>query len=135
MHYLPPDAGIWAVLVIILVKLFSSQLVAFLPEALRDYFRERFKLKTDQQEHEQAIQIAERNLIRLKELNELSKDSFTSEQATALTSELQVQLNTANDFIMRIVSDKLDIVIEKLDFVLRELRAKNGNGNGTKRLD
>lgn len=121
-------------LIIILVKLFSSQLIAFLPQALQDYFRERFKLRADQQDHEQAIQIAEQNLLRIKQLSELSKDSFTSEQATALTAELQEQLNTLTDFLLRTVNDKLDILIEKQDFILRELRAKNGTG-GTKRLE
>jgi hypothetical protein len=116
-------------LIIILIKLFQSQLVSFLPGAVQEYIKSKSKLRADRQEHEQEIQRAERNLVRLRELSELSKESFTSEQLTALTSEIQVQLDTANEFIRRTVSDKLDIMIENQQFMLRELR-RNGNGNG-----
>jgi hypothetical protein len=112
-------------LIIILIKLFQSQLVSFLPGAVQEYIKSKSKLRADRQEHEQEIQRAERNLVRLRELSELSKESFTSEQLTALTSEIQVQLDTANEFIRRTVSDKLDIMIENQQFVLRELRAVN----------
>lgn len=117
------------------MKLFQSQLVSFLPRTVQDYIKSKSKLRADRQEHEQEIQRAERNLVRLRELSELSKESFTSEQLTALTSEIQVQLDTANEFIRRTVSDKLDIMIQNQQFMLRELR-RNGNGrNETSKMD
>jgi hypothetical protein len=127
-------------LAIILIKLFQSQLAVFVPQVVKDFFSNRAALKKDQQEHEQSIRRSEANLARLKEMSQLSSLSFTEEQLTQLTAETQVQLNEANSFIRQLASEKLDIIIEKLDMILAELRRQNGekrNGfsNGTKKID
>jgi hypothetical protein len=122
---------------LILVKLFQSQIVSFLPDTLKKHFDTREQLKLDQQEHEQAKQLAEMNLLKLREMSQLSSLSFTEEQITQLTAETQTQLQEANSFIRQSVSDKLDILIEGQRFILREIRymrngKKNPNGDATK---
>lgn len=129
------DWPIFTLLTIILVKLFQSQIVSFLPDTIKNHFDNRAELKKDQQEHEQAKQLAEMNLLKLREMSQLSSLSFTEEQITQLTAETQTQLNEANSFIRQSVSDKLDILIEGQQFILREMRERRENGsNGTKKL-
>jgi len=110
-----------ALLAIILIKLFESQLAIFVPQAVKDYFAERAKLKADQQEHEQSIRQSKANLDRLKEMSQLSSLSFTEEQLTQMASETQTQLVEANTFIRQLVNDKLDIILEKQNRILEKL--------------
>lgn len=113
-----------------MIKLFSSQLISFLPDTISKHFDAKEKLRQDQQDHEQAKQLAEMNLLKLREMSQLSSLSFTEEQITQLTAETQTQLNEANSFIRQTVSDKLDILIEGQRFLLREMRyLKNGKTN------
>jgi hypothetical protein len=111
---LAEDWPIFSLLTIIIVRLFQSQLAAFLPKALQDHFSNKARLEADQQEHEQTVRQAEMNLVKLKELSQLSSLSFTEEQLTQLTAETQVQLNEANSFVRGIISDKLDILLERI---------------------
>lgn len=132
--------------IIIFAKLFQSQLAIFVPSFIKDHFSNRAKLKADQQEHEQSLRQAESNLTRLREMSQLSSLSFTEEQLTQLTAETQVQLNEANSFIRQLVSEKLDMILEKQNMILVELRrlielikkdgGQNGiNGNDTKKIN
>jgi hypothetical protein len=92
------DWPIFAALLVLLIKAFQSQLVSFLPGTLQKHFDTRAKLKVDQQEHEQEKQRAEMNLLKLREMSQLSSLSFTEEQITQLTAETQTQLQEANSF-------------------------------------
>ena len=132
-------------LVVAMIKIFQPQLAVFVPQVVKDYFSSKAKLKADQQEHEQELRQAESNLARLKEMSQLSSLSFTEEQLTQLTAETQVQLNEANSFIRQLVSEKLDMILERQGLILTELRrlielkkkngGQNGNSNGTKKLE
>lgn len=132
-------------LVVAMIKIFQPQLAVFVPQVVKDYFSSKAKLKADQQEHEQELRQAEWNLTRLEEMSRLASLSFTEEQLTQLTAETQIQLNEANSFIRQLVSEKLDIIIEKQNMILIELRrlielkkkngGQNGNSNGTKKLE
>jgi hypothetical protein len=125
------DWPVFSLGAIILISIFRSQLFSFLPKTLQDHFKNKARLRADQQEHEQLERLEQFNLTKLKALSQLSSLSFTEEQLTQLTAETQVQLNEANTFIRQLVSDKLDIIIEQNRFILIEIRMlKKGNGNG-----
>ena len=66
-------------------------------------------------------------------MTELSSSSFVEEQVTLFTSEAQTQLNEANSFIRGEVNNKLDMIIEGQQFILREMRDIKHNGNGGKK--
>lgn len=134
-----------SLLAVILIKLFSSQLAVFVPQAIKDYFNNKAMLKADQQEHDQAIRKEQAKLRHLKEMSEMSSSRFIEDQLTQMTAETQVQLIEANNYIRTEVSQKLDMILEKQSMILAELRRliklqKNGrendtNGNGTKKLE
>ena len=111
---LAEDWPIYTLAAVILIKLFQSELIGFLPKAVQQHFSAKAKMLADQQEHQQTIDDAEMNLAKFKQLSQLSSLSFTEEQLTQLTAETQVQLNEANSFVRGIVSDKLDMILEKI---------------------
>ena len=107
---LSEDWPIFSLLIILLAKVFQSQLGALIPDAFKNYW----KLSADRQEHSQDTEKTGLQFERLKELSQLSSLSFTEEQLTQMTAETQVQLNEANSFIRQLVSQKLDIIIEMI---------------------
>jgi flagellar basal body-associated protein FliL len=133
-----------ALIALLLIALFRSQIVAILPKTVQGYFSDRAKLRADQQEYQQETERAARELHRMKELADLSASNFVEEQVTQFTAETQVQLNEANSFVRQIVSNKLDMINERLialresiqqikeiqSFILREIKSNEKGGGG-----
>lgn len=107
---LSEDWPIFSVLIFLLIRAFRSQLAFLVPEAVKNHFQ----LTRDKQEHAQEIERAARELAKFKELADLSASNFVEEQVTQFTAETQVQLNEANSFVRQIVSNKLDMINERL---------------------
>lgn len=130
-----------AAIAILLVVLFRSKILSWMPKSMQDYFTSRARLREDEQEYRQEAARAARELNRMKELADLSSSTFVESQVTQFTAETQVQLNEANSFVRQIVSSKLDMINERLvslreninqikeiqAFILQEIR---GNDNG-----
>jgi hypothetical protein len=111
-----------SLLAVILIKLFSSQLAVFVPQVVKDYFNNKARLRADQQEHDQAIRKEQTKFELLEKMSDMSSSRFIEDQLTQMTAETQVQLITANDYIRTEVSQKLDMVLEKQNMILAELR-------------
>jgi len=131
-----------AIIVILSLALFRSQIIAILPKTVQNYFVDRAKLRADEQEYRQEAERAARELNRLKELSDLSTSTFVESQVTQFAAETQVQLNEANSFVRQIVSSKLDMINERLialreninqikeiqSFILQEIRENDEAG-------
>ncbi len=132
---LSEDWPTFGVLIVLLINVFRSQLAFLVPEAVKGYFQ----LTRDKQEHIQQAELAARELAKFKELANLSASNFVEEQVTQFTAETQVQLNEANSFVRQIVSNKLDMISERLvslreniqqikeiqSFILQEIRGNS----------
>lgn len=137
LERLSQDWPIFTLLSIILIKLFQSQVLTFLPDAISKHFDAQAQLKIDQQDYEQQAALNEARLKQLERMSEMSSSTFVEEQVTQFASEAQTQLVEAHSFIMQTVSTKLDIIIEEqriLIGAIRELKRNGDKSNDTKKL-
>ena len=105
MDFTAPDNWpLWLAAVVVFVKMFQTELAAFLPTAVRERLASRAALRRDRQEHAQ-------------ELEEASTEALMQSSVTA-----QMQLIQVNQTLVNYLTGQLDERLGDLEQLLREVR-------------
>lgn len=104
------DYGPWVGLVVMAAYIIIPKIAGILPEAWQWWTRHRDDLR----EGEQKLKETETKTEQLERLAAMGSRTFVEDQLTILTSENQTQLNEANEFIRKIVAERLDNVVQVL---------------------
>ncbi len=79
----------------------------------------RSKRKADQQEHIQKTETDQKQTERLLALANAGSRTFMEDQQTLFLSETFTEAQTANEFLRRVVSDRLDIIDQRTELAGR----------------
>ncbi len=109
----------WGLVAGVLLVLQLTPILKGQANKITDYF---LGERSDKRESSQAIAQAEIDMEKAKVLADLGNQSFTEEQVTRLTSELQVEVSKWSEFfrkeLIAILGQKFNVVEKRLDQII-----------------